>query len=271
MGSFARSLGFGKIKFAAPKPPTLSEITSEALGGFNQALTGVQAAGSRLFPEFANQQARILQQGRGLSESLRGAGGDALSSLFTDKIRAGQAARGLALSPVSALQEGQQATAFQAGLGQQALGIEQSLLGSISATPLALPSFGQLFGGAQQVAAQRFGSEQQSALARFQRKKSQQTARAKLTGLAVAGITGGIAGGAGLAGGAGGAGGAFTGFAQGAGFLPSNFGQSQVATTQGGSNVIPFDPTAPQPTPGFGPRRQGDSRNDPFSIPQLAN
>jgi len=212
-------------RFAAPQARSLGELTNDAIKSLRTATEGSFAQQREFFPEFFKQQAATLGQGEDIISRLLGPGGAGAERATTQAVRAAQAARGVALSPTSAIEEGLRVSQARTGELFQAFGLRQNLTGFSAQTPQALPQFSQLFQGAQQAESARLGQANVQAQANFERANSEQAARAKLLGLAVSGATGGFAGGGGFSG---------TNAAVGSGFLPGSFFQQGGGGGQGG-------------------------------------
>lgn len=237
-------LGFAtamrKSKFRPPTQPGLKELVGEAgeaqreaiqqqiglQGSFgSQFLTSQIDAQRAALPDFFRRQQEALQFGDVVANRL--AGGDAETRLLTERVRAAQAARGVALSPASAIEEGMQTAALQAQLQQQALGLRQQLAQYSAATPFGVsalqaeqPSLSYLTGLAFNRAQSQLGVDLEAARTSREESMRRNAAEAALFGRLASGF-GGAAGGGG-----------FTGFLQGAG-LGATTGQAP-GTSQGG-------------------------------------
>ncbi len=239
-----------KSKFRTPTIPSLSQLTDQAVSAQRQQLKGgignINEFGSSFLssqieaqrgavPGFFDQTRAAIGQGEDLISRL--IGGDLEQRLTTQKVRGAQAARGLSLSPASAIQEGLAVQRQQAQNEFQAFGLRGQLAGLESATPFGVQTFdpgisglGQLTGFGLNRAGAQSGFQAQQQQVKIQQQDAARAAQAG--GLArLSGGFGGLAGGGGLQGFLGGSG---LGPTQQRQQFPSGgFGQSNVTSTAG--------------------------------------
>lgn len=244
-----------KSKFRAPEQPGLKELVDQATeaqaGALRGGIENVGQYGSQFLrsqidaqrsalPDYFRRQQEALSFGDTLANRL--AGGDAETRFTTEAVRAGQAARGLALSPASAIQEGLAVANLQSQLGREALGLKQNLTQFSAATPYGVSAFQPDVPSLQNLTAMGFNRAQSQLgvdleAARTSREESlrRNAVEAQMFGKVASGL-GGAAGGSDFMS-------ALKGFGQGFGTLPtttqSQLGGSQVGSTQGWTSQPP--------------------------------
>jgi len=165
-----------RSKFRTPQLPSLSELSNEAvkaqeaqligsiqnLDQFGGAFIGAQrAAQKQALPGFFEQNRQGIQQGEDLIQQLMGGAGLRNTA---QQVRASQAARGVALSGASAIEEGLAVSERDLQNQFRAFGLRSQLAQQEAATPLGLQAFnpgitglGQLVGTGAGLAGQQAG------------------------------------------------------------------------------------------------------------------